>query len=92
MGLQVFTEWGAPIAQAIDSAKHEAFALYAMSVIEQTRPDLFHFLNATCAKVIVSHGIFSFSMPSIPEKWFGDDEIANSLKLLPWAEPDEAKH
>lgn len=92
MGLQVYTEWCAPIAQTIDSAKHQAFAEYAMSVIEQTRPDLLHFLEAADAKVIVSQEVFSFSMACAPDKWFGDDEVANSLKLLPWADPHEAQH
>ncbi len=92
MALQVFTEWGAPLAQTIDTAKHEAFARYAMSVIEQTRPALLHFLDATDAKVIVSQEVFSFSMPCVPDKWFSDEEVANSLKLVPWAEPHEAQH
>lgn len=92
VAMQIFTEWGAPLAEFVDAAKHDAFTQYAVSVIDQMRPALLQFLDATNAKVIVSPEVFSFSMPCVPDKWFGDAEVANSLKLVPWAQPHEATH
>lgn len=93
MTIEIRTRWNTPLdGEEADYNKHAAFAGYAIEVIESLRPSLLYFLEATDARVIVGKDLFSFCLPCVGAKWYEDEEIAASLKLLPWEEPTETMH
>lgn len=93
MALTVHTEWNMPLEGAdLDAEKHEAFANFAMSLVQEEAPDLYYFLDATDAHVLVGVGVFSFTMPFQPGELFDVEEVAQKINFLPWAEPNEAMH
>ena len=94
MGLSVYTEWNTALLGGpdLDEAKHLAFSLYALDVLEAEMPDLLRFLDGAGARVLVGPEVFCFSVPGDRKKWIPVEKMATRLKILPWAEAQEAKH
>jgi hypothetical protein len=88
------SEWSDPIGGIAppDLERHEAYVAYAKLLAAELRPHLLPFLAGVEARILVSPGIFSFDLPSARGAWIEIPELAECLRLLPWAEPNEIIH
>lgn len=94
MGLTVYTEWNTALLGGpdLDEAKHLAFSLYALDVLETEMPDLLRFLDGAEARVLVGPEFFTFTMPGDRGHWIPVEKLAERLKVIPWVEAQETKH
>lgn len=88
MPAQLSTAWSCGTVDdepEILQEQHETFSTYVRGVADAELPWLFPLLDAANARVLAFPGAFSFNLDSHGNHWFEVPEVANRIRLIPWA-------